>query len=89
MRADQIEWMKRKWNEVMECVDFDLVKHQETCLSLNRNYVILMLWFLHVIQKTNKCKSDENDLNNSQLSKYDDSIMAGTKSTETKTCFER
>ena len=46
MRADQIEWMKRKWNEVMECVDLDLVKHQETCLSLNRNYVILMLWFL-------------------------------------------
>jgi hypothetical protein len=35
-------------------------------------------------RKTNKCKSDENDPNNSQTSKYDDSIMAGTKSTETK-----
>jgi hypothetical protein len=35
-------------------------------------------------RKTNKCESDENDSNNSQISKYDDSIMAGTKSTETK-----
>ena len=35
-------------------------------------------------KKTNKCESDENDSNNSQISKYDDSIMAGTKSTETK-----
>ena len=35
-------------------------------------------------KKTNKCESDENDSNNSQISKYDDSIMSGTKSTETK-----
>ena len=35
-------------------------------------------------RKTNKYESDENESNNSQISKYDDSIMAGTKSTETK-----
>jgi hypothetical protein len=39
-------------------------------------------------RKTNKCESDENDSNNSQISKYDDSIMAGMKSTETKQVFK-
>ena len=35
-------------------------------------------------KKTNKFESDENDSNNSQISKYDDSIMVRTKSIETK-----
>jgi hypothetical protein len=42
------------------------------------------LFGLELIEKTNKCESDENDSNNSQILKYDDNIMGGTKSTETK-----
>jgi hypothetical protein len=42
------------------------------------------LFGLELIEKTKKCESDENDSNNSQILKYDDNIMGGTKSTETK-----
>jgi hypothetical protein len=42
------------------------------------------LFGLELIEKTNKCESDENDSNNSHILKYDDSIMVGMKSTETK-----
>ena len=47
----------------------------------------LRIWLLfrpNLSKKTNKCESDENDSNNNQISKYDYSIMARMKSTETK-----
>ena len=45
---------------------------------------LTLVWTRTYRKKTNKCESDKNDSNNSQISKYDDSIMAGTKSTETE-----
>ena len=50
---------------------------------------LTLVWTRTYRKKTNKCESDKNDSNNSQISKYDDSIMAGMKSTETNTSFER
>ena len=74
----QIGKRKRK-KKTKTIIEFKQEEHWFRLKIANLTFV-----WTRTYQKTNKCESDENDSNNSQISKYDDSIMAGTKSTETK-----